>query len=112
MAQGFPIRLSAALATRAREAAEIQDRSVTEQVEHGARLGQIVEAAVSSSTVARLKGKSYDKRLPQMLAAADTAAARKSAAGSIARRNPVRYGTTAAEPTKILRVESRRRRGA
>jgi len=110
MADSVPIRLSAVLAGRARKAAEIQDRSLTEQVEHWARLGQVVEAAVLSSTIARLKAASYDERLTRMLRAADTASARKRAARSIAMKNPVRYGTTTAEPGKILKVESRRRR--
>src|SRR5712692_10033373 len=106
---GIPIRLSAGLALGAREAAEIQDRSLTEQVEHWARLGQAVEAAVSTRTIVRLKTISYDKRLPRVLAAADTAAARKRVARSIARMNPVRYGATAATPMKIQKVETRRR---
>src|SRR5204862_293651 len=55
VANGIPVRLSGALASRARAPAEIHDRSLTEQVEHWARLGQIVESAVLSSTVLRLK---------------------------------------------------------
>src|SRR5712692_806576 len=90
MADSIPIRVSAALASQARQAAKIQDRSLTEQVEHWARLGQIVEATVLSSTVLRLKAMSHDRRLPSMLGAVDTAAARKRAARSIAKKNPVR----------------------
>jgi hypothetical protein len=107
---GIPIRLSASLASRAREAAEIQERSLTEQVEHWARLGQVVEAAVQSTTVARLKAASHDARLPRALDAADTAAGRRRAATAIAGRNPVRYGTTRDAPSKIVKVESRRAR--
>ena len=62
-----------------------------------------------STTIAHLKSMSYDKRLPRMLAAADTAAARKRVARSIARCNPVRYGTTAADLTKIVRIKTGRR---
>src|SRR5215471_9715999 len=104
MPNGIPVRLSVSLAKRAREVARIQDRSLTEQVEHWARLGQSVEAAVLSSTVERLKTVSYDERLPEILAAADTQAARKRAARSIARKNPLRYGTTASSPKKILKI--------
>jgi hypothetical protein len=110
MGDSVPIRLSPALANRARQAADIQDRSLTEQVEHWARLGQVVEAAVFSSTIAYLKAVSHDERLTQMLAAADTASARKRAARSIAKKNPVRYGTTTMEPAKIRKIEPRRRR--
>jgi len=112
MAQGIPIRLTATLASQAREAAAVQDRSLTEQVEHWARLGRIVEAVVLNSTVARLKSMSRDERLPRLLADADTAAARKRAARSIAQKNAVLHGTTAAEPEKIVRIERGRRRRA
>jgi hypothetical protein len=107
MASGIPIRLSATLASRARETAEVQDRSITEQVEHWARLGQMVESAVLGSTIDRLKLLSYDVRLQRALEAADTAAGRKRAARLIAKRNPVRHGTSAADPNAI---ETRRRK--
>jgi ParD-like antitoxin of type II bacterial toxin-antitoxin system len=106
MADSVPIRLSAALADRARQAAKIRDRSLTEQVEHWARLGQVVEAAVLNSTIAGLKAISYDERLSRMIASADTASARRHAACSIAMKNPVRYGTSNAEPEKIRKVVS------
>ena len=110
MAESIPIRLSAGLANRARKAAEIQDRSLTEQVEHWARLGQVVESAILSSTIAQLKSISYDKRLPEALDFADTEAGRKKAARSIARRNPVRYGKAETGPAKMDRVGPRRHR--
>ena len=92
MATSIPIRLSAALAERARAAASVLDRSLTEQVEHWARLGQIVEAAISSGSVERLKAHSYDHRLPAMLAFADTSGGRAKAAALIRHRNVTRYG--------------------
>ncbi len=107
---GIPVRLSADLAGRAREAASIQDRSLTEQVEHWARLGLIVEATVLLSTVERLKALSYDEQLPLLLEAADTEGGRAKAAKRIRQRNPVRYGTTPSKPSKIIKVVSRRRR--
>jgi hypothetical protein len=109
MALGFPIRLTASLATRARETAEVQDRSVTEQVEHWARLGQIVESVATAGTVERLKSVSHDPRLTQLLDAADSSRGRERAARSIAKANPVRHGTTAKEPSRIVRVETKRR---
>lgn len=107
---GFPIRLSATLASRAREVAEVQDRSLTEQVEHWARLGQVVEAAVLSSTVESLKAVSHDARLSRALDAADTPAGRRRAARSVARKNPIRYGTTSDSPLRVVKIESRRAR--
>ena|SRR2546421_9857011 len=92
---GIPVRLSERLATRAREAAEILDRSLTEQVEHWARLGQIVEAAISAGALERLKARSYDEKLPALLAAADTPEGRAKAVKLIRERNAVRHGTDA-----------------
>jgi hypothetical protein len=107
MRESIPIRVSAALAEKARTAAEIQDRSLTEQLEHWARLGQAVESAVLSSTVSRLKHASYDERLLRILDTADTPRARKRAARSIAGKNPFRYGITAGKPGKIIKSKSR-----
>ena len=67
MANGIPVRLSAQLAASARTAARTQERSLTEQVEHWARLGQQVERAVMASTVARLKARSHDTKLDERL---------------------------------------------
>jgi hypothetical protein len=87
----IPVRLSAQLATDASKEAKFQDRSITEQVEHWARLGRIVEAAVSASTVARLKALSYDAQLPDRLARVRTPEGRAAVASFIASQNPVRY---------------------
>jgi hypothetical protein len=92
---GIPVRLSEKLTTRARTAAEVQDRSLTEQVEHWARLGQIVETAISAGALERLKARSHDPKLPGLLAAADTAQGRAKAAKVIAARDPVRHGLDA-----------------
>ncbi len=91
MANGVPVRLSEALTVRARTVAAVQDRSLTEQVEHWARLGQVVEAAISADTMQRLKALSYDEGLEDALAVADTAQGRAAAAQLIRAENPVRY---------------------
>jgi hypothetical protein len=92
MANGIPVRLSEGLTARAREAAAALDRSLTDQVEHWARLGQIVEATISGGAIERLKARSHDASLPDLLAAADTAAGRARAAKVIRERNPIRHG--------------------
>ena len=106
---GIPIRLSAALANRARKAASIQDRSLTEQVEHWARLGQVVEAAILNSTLLDLKEISRDDRLMEVLVSADTPRARKKAAHSIAQKNPVRFGRTVNSPDTVRRIGGKSR---
>jgi len=92
MASGIPVRLSEALAVRARTAAKLLDRSLTEQVEHWARLGQVVEDAISAATVQRLKARSHDPELGRRLDAAATAEGRAKAAKLIRERNAVRHG--------------------
>jgi hypothetical protein len=108
MANGVPVRLSEALTKRARAAAEVLDRSMTEQVEHWARLGQVVEAAISAQTVERLKLRSYDPELSQRLAFAATADGRAAAASLIRARNPVRHGV--GDDGRIVRTGRGRRR--
>jgi len=108
MTSGVPVRLSEALAKRARAAAEVLDRSMTEQVEHWARLGQVVEAAISARTVGRLKARSYDPELSQRLAFVATAEGRAAAARLIRERNAVRHGV--GDDGRLVRIAQRPRR--
>lgn len=108
MTNGVPVRLSETLAKRARAAADVLDRSMTEQVEHWARLGQVVEAAISARTVEQLKARSYDPELPQRLAFAATAEGRAAAAKLIRERNAVRYGV--GDDGRLVRTGRGRRR--
>ena len=96
MANGVPVRLSEALTTRARSVAAVQDRSLTEQVEHWARLGQVVEQAISAGTMMKLKARSYDEGLADALAFADTTEGRAAALELIMNDNEVRHEETAA----------------
>jgi len=86
MSNGIPVRLSAQLAASARTAARTQERSLTEQVEHWARLGQQVERAVMASTVARLKTRSHDTKLDERLEVAATPEGRAKALELISAR--------------------------
>src|SRR5664279_4053124 len=94
---GIPVRLSEALASSARAAAAVTERSLTEQVEHWARLGAAVEAVVSHRTVTVLKTRSHDPELGERLAFAKTPAGRAHAAQLIAERDPVRHGSADAK---------------
>jgi len=102
MANGVPVRLSEALAARARAVADVVDRSLTEQVEHWARLGQAVEAVIAGDTTQRLKTQSHDADLPKRLAVANTAAGRAAASRLIRERNAVRYA--ADDGAAIVRI--------
>jgi hypothetical protein len=107
MKYGVPIRLSSNLAAHAREVAGISDRSMTEQVEHWARLGQVVEANVTSTTVSKLKALSYDEKLPGLIAAADTPGARAATAVAVRERakGPL-YGVATDDPNVIVRHDA------
>ena len=107
MKHGIPIRLSSNLAAQAREIAGIADRSMTEQVEHWARLGQVVEANVTSTTVSKLKALSYDEKLPALIAAADTPGARAATAAAVRERakGPL-YGVATDDPNVIVRHDA------
>jgi len=107
MASGVPVRLSVALAARARATARLLDRSLTDQVEHWARLGQVVEAVISAGTMQRLKARSHDPELAERLAVAATAQGRAKAAKLIRERNPIRHGIGAGGAPR--RVQGRKR---
>lgn len=106
MANGIPVRLSESLAARARAVAAVQDRSMTEQVEHWARLGQVLETVVSTETVAVLKAHSHDPDLRSRLAAAHSPQARAETARFLEVRNPIRYGVNA--KGRIVKAKKRR----
>ena len=108
MASGVPVRLSEALTLGARAAATVLDRSLTEQVEHWARLGQVVEGAISAGAVHRLKTRSYDPELTERLAVAATPAGRAKAAKLIRERNAIRHGI--AEDGSVVAVDRSGRR--
>ena len=109
MANGVPVRLSADLTERARSAASTQERSLTEQVEHWARLGQAVEDAVLAATVQRLKARSHDAELPARLAHSMTPDGQARAAELIRSRNPVRHGLDAKGGIRAVRASTKRR---
>ncbi|HEY4057818.1 MAG TPA: hypothetical protein VGM39_14490 [Kofleriaceae bacterium] len=111
MADAIPVRLSGALVELVRKEAELQERSITEQVEHWARIGQVVEAAISSASARRIKQVSHDPRLPEALAFAKTEAGRQKALDLIKSRNPVRYGVDARGTVSRAAVPTRKGRG-
>jgi len=107
---GIPVRLSTELAARARAAASTQERSLTEQVEHWARIGQAVEDAVMSATVQRLKARSHDEMLDERIAVSMTKDGRAKALALIQRRNATTYGVDASGAIRAVRSRPRRHR--
>lgn len=92
---GIPVRLSEALTARARASSRASERSLTQQVEHWARLGQAVEAAIAAPTTEHLKALSHDQDLEARLAVAKTPEGQRRAAALIHARNPVAHGVDA-----------------
>jgi len=84
----------------------VQERSLTEQVEHWARLGEAVEAVVTHPTVELLKTLSHDERLPERLAAADTPAGRRRVARLVRLRGGPKYGIAPDDPAGVVRHET------
>lgn len=103
---GVPVRLSEQLTKRAKRVASTLDRSLTEQVEHWARLGELVENAVSAATVHRLKAQSYD--IDARLAFSQTPEGRAKALALIESRNPVRYGMSRGKIVKVTTKSKRK----
>jgi hypothetical protein len=110
MANGTPVRLSSELAARARTAALTQERSLTDQVEHWARLGQAVEDAILAATAKRLKARSHDPALSMRLAHSKTREGRAKAAEMISRRDPVRHGVGPKGSIRVVRNMRKTRR--
>lgn len=103
---GVPVRLSATLADRARKAAAIQERSLTEQVEHWARLGERLEATVSSSAVAQVKAASHDPKLDERIAMAGTPEGQRRARELIRSRGGPWYGAAPDDPKVAIRYDT------
>jgi hypothetical protein len=104
MATGVPVRLSAQLAERARKAAEIQERSLTQQVEHWARMGELLDEVINRTGI-RLKAASHDPDLQARLAAADTAEGKRRTRELITSRGGPWYSVDPSDRRVLIRRE-------
>lgn len=118
MSQALPIKLSGALVKEAKLSAKMLRRSLTGQIEHWATLGKVIESQMSGESVTRLlqgtggalKIGSIDSAdvrqtmadvLAQFLRQSDGGADTSWLRELTARGIPL-YGTTAADPEKIV----------
>ena len=118
MSKALPIKLSGSLVKEARLSAKVFRRSLTGQIEHWATLGKVIESQLSGESVTRLlqqtggtlKIASVDSAnlrqtmagvLAQFLRQSD-GAADTSWLGELTARGIPLYGTTAADPEKIV----------
>jgi hypothetical protein len=113
---GMPVKLSDDLVLSARLEAEATDRSITAQIEHWAKLGRAVEAALKHADVLALKRSDGDlaKIFPEkskretVQALLERIAATTDRSGVIeklqARGKPV-YGTDPHFPGMVVRID-------
>ena len=85
-----PLRLSNELLVEAREAGARFHRSITQQVEHWAQIGRVIEAALTYSSAGKLKDLSRQPDLNSVLARAESREGKRKALAAIkARKLPV-----------------------
>jgi len=118
MSQALPIKLSGALVKEAKMSAKVFRRSLTGQIEHWATLGKVIESQMSGESVTRLLQQTGGTL---KIANVDSANLRQTMAGVLAQflrqsecgadtswlreltaRGIPLYGTTAADPEKIV----------
>jgi len=116
----MPIKLSGELVKEARQSAKIFHRSLTGQIEHWAVLGRVIESQMPGDSVARLLERTGTMKISRVADASqrqDIAAVLSefleqspeatdhSWLKELSARGVPLYGTTAAEPDKIVRRE-------
>ena len=117
----MPIKLSGELVEDARSSAKLFHRSLTGQIEHWATLGRAIESQVSGDALAQLLERlggtmkigrvaeaGQRKQVAAVLAEFLTqapGAADNSWLHDMSKRGIPLYGTTAAQPGKIVRLE-------
>jgi hypothetical protein len=101
---GRPLQISDELVLRAREEAERSERTITEQIEHWARLGLAVEALLSHAEVAALERRGRALTLPQAHALVHSSEGRESARKHLAATMGPLYAADPEQPDSIVRV--------
>ena len=117
----MPVKLSGELVEEARQSAKVFHRSLTGQIEHWAALGRVIESQMPGDTVVQLMGRvggtlkigsvveaEQRREVAGVLAgflAQSTEAIDQAWLNELSGRGVPLYGTTAAEPGKIVRRE-------
>lgn len=112
---GMPVKLSDDLVLSARLEAEATDRSIAAQVEHWAKLGRAVEAALQHADTLALKGSGGDltKAFPNpsqretvhaLLEGIATTTDRAAVTGWLQARGKPVYGTDPRFPGRVVRI--------
>ena len=113
---GMPVKLSDELVQSARREAEVTDRSITAQIEHWAKLGRAVEAALKYPDVLAIKrsggdlanafdGKAKRQAVHARLERIATSNDRSQVTDALRRRGKPVYGTDPAYPGMVVRID-------
>jgi hypothetical protein len=97
----MPLRIDGGLVKEARRSGEIFHRSIPQQVEHWATLGQRLEAVVSIPSIARIKGLSR-ANVDQAMAQATGAGGRKRMLAFLNKKQGTSYGVKPGKPNVLI----------
>jgi hypothetical protein len=101
-----PVKLSEDLVLDARLTAEVNERSISSQVEYWARLGRAVEGVMHTRSVLALKRLGDAKPVSQSLAAVETPAGRAQLRAVLAERPFPHFEAAKDRPGLIVKIDA------
>jgi hypothetical protein len=101
-----PVKLSEDLVLDARLTAEVNERSISSQVEYWARLGRAVEGVMHTRGVLALKRLGDAKPVSQSLAAVDTPAGRAKLEAVLAGRPFPHFEASKDRPGLLVKIDA------
>jgi hypothetical protein len=107
---GQPVKLSDALVLDARVVGKAADRSIAGQIEHWARIGRAVEAALRTDRVLRLKERGDAVPLSSLLGSVEADAGRERLAAHLASRPFPHFEPAPDRPGHVVRIDADGRR--
>jgi len=102
----MPLRIDVALVNKARTSGQLFHRSISQQVEHWANMGRVVEAVLGLSSVAKIKTLGKAPNIDRLLAGAHSQAGKKRTLALIAKKTGPRYGADSATPGGVIQYQS------
>jgi len=102
MSSTVPLRIDSGLVNQARSAGALQDRPLTAQIEHWAKLGRAVDAVFSGASASKVKQLARMSALDQVVALSQTEQGREKARALIARHEGPLYEAAPGTPGLII----------
>jgi len=97
-----PLRLSNELLVEAREAGARFHRSITQQVEHWAQIGRVIEATLTYSSAGKLKDLSRQPDLNAVLTKAESREGKRKVLAAIKARKQPTYSADPENPNGVI----------